>query len=111
MARILLCSSPVRAHDSKAYRKKDVIRERISRVLDLREMLLSFQTGFELVNAAVVCAIMESISGLEPCDCLKLLSVYFHFLVDAAGVVCHQLGLLGTDLHAVGCGGFVETLH
>ena len=22
---------------------------------------------------------------------------------------CHQLGLLGTDLHAVGCGGFVET--
>ena len=27
-----------------------------------------------------------------------------------ASVVCHQLGLLGTDLHAVGCGGFVKTL-
>ena len=30
--------------------------------------------------------------------------------VDAIGGVCHQLGLLGTDLHAVGCGSFVETL-
>ena len=26
-------------------------------------------------------------------------------------IVCRQLGLLGTDLHAVGCGGFVETLN
>ena len=25
--------------------------------------------------------------------------------------VCHQLGLLGADLHAGGCGGFVETLN
>ena len=41
-------------------------RERISRILELREILLSFQTGFNLVNAAVVCAILESISGLEP---------------------------------------------
>ena len=28
-----------------------------------------------------------------------------------ADVVCYQLGLLGTDLHAIGCGGFVETLN
>ena len=48
---------------------------------------------------------------LEACDCLKLLTVYFDLLVDAAGVVCHQLGLLGTDLHAVCCGGVVETLN
>ena len=34
--------------------------------MELREILLSFQTGFILVNAAVVCAILESISGLEP---------------------------------------------
>ena len=40
--------------------------ERISRILELTEILLSFQTGFNLVNAAVVCAILESISGLEP---------------------------------------------
>ena len=33
--------------------------ERISRILELRELLLSFQTGFNLVNAAVVCAILE----------------------------------------------------
>ena len=32
--------------------------------MELREILLSFQTGFSLVNAAVVCAILESISGL-----------------------------------------------
>ena len=44
----------------------DVTRERISRILELREILLSFQTGFNLVITAVVCAILESISGLEP---------------------------------------------
>ena len=45
---------------------------------------------------------------------LKLVTVsgfcVFDLLADAAGVVCHQLGLLGTDLHDVGCGGFVEML-
>ena len=112
----------MRIHDSQAYRKMDVTRERISRILELREILLSIQTGFSLVNAAVACAILESISGLEPpsvitaqaledCDCLKLLSTYFNNCVDVTGVVCHQLGLLGTDLHAVGCGGFVKTLN
>ena len=44
----------------------DLTRERYSRILELREMLLSFQTGFNLLNAAVVCAVLESISGLEP---------------------------------------------
>ena len=34
--------------------------------MELREILLSFQTGFSLANAAVVCAILGSISGLEP---------------------------------------------
>ena len=53
-------------HDSQAYRKMDVTRERISRILELREILLSIQTGLSLVNAAVDCAILESISGLEP---------------------------------------------
>ena len=56
----------MRVHDSQAYRKMDVTRERISRILELREILLSIQTGFSLVNAAVVSAILESISGLEP---------------------------------------------
>ena len=44
----------------------DVTRERISRILELREILLSFQTCFSLVSAAVICAILENISGLEP---------------------------------------------
>ena len=56
----------MRVHNSKACRKMDVTRERISRILELREILLSFQTGFSLVNAAVVCVILESIPGLEP---------------------------------------------
>ena len=47
----------------------------------------------------------------EACDCLKLLSIHFDLCVDATGVVCHLLGLLGTDLHAIGCGGFVKMLN
>ena len=39
------------------------------------------------------------------------LSVYFDLLVDAAGAVFHPRGLLGADLHAVGCAEFVETLN
>ena len=107
-------------HDSQAYRKMHVTREYISRILELREILLSIQTGFSLVNAAVVCAILESISGLEPSSVIieprylklvtvKLLSIHYDLCADATGGVCHQLGLLGTDLHAVGCGGFVKT--
>ena len=56
----------MRVRDSQAYRKMDVTRECISRILELREILLSIQTGFNLVNASVVCAILESMSGLEP---------------------------------------------
>ena len=61
----ILWSSAVRVHDSQAYKKMDMTRERISRILELREVLLSIQTGFSLANAAVACAILESISGLE----------------------------------------------
>ena len=43
----------------------DVTWERISRILELREILLSIQTGFSLVNAAVVCAILETCSIQE----------------------------------------------
>ena len=56
----------MRVHDSQAYREMDVTRERISGILKLGEILLSFQTGFNFVNAAAVCAILESISSLEP---------------------------------------------
>ena len=66
MDRILLWSSVARIHDSQAYKKMDVTREHISHILVLREILLSFQTGFNLVSAAAICAFLESISGLEP---------------------------------------------
>ena len=56
----------MRVHDSQAYRKMELTRERISLILELREILLLIKTGFSLVNAAAVCAILESISGLEP---------------------------------------------
>ena len=56
----------MKVHESQAYKKMDVKRERISRILELKDILLSFQTGFNLVNAVVVCAILESISVLEP---------------------------------------------
>ena len=56
----------MRVRDSHAYRKMDVTREHISRILELRDILLSFQTGFDFVNAAIACGILKSISGLEP---------------------------------------------
>ena len=101
----------------------DVTRECISRILELREILLSIQTGFSLVNAAIVCAILESILGLKPSSVitepryLKLVTVssfcpfILCYTVNATGVVCDQLDLLGTSLHAVGCGSLVETLY
>ena len=66
MACILLLISAVRAHDSQAHKKIDVTKERTSHIVELREILRLFQTGFKLVNAAFVCAVLESISGLEP---------------------------------------------
>ena len=63
---ILLCNFSVGIHGSQVFMKMDVTREHISRIFELREVLLSFQTGFSLVSAAVVCAILESISGWNP---------------------------------------------
>ena len=73
MAYILLWSFALRVNDSQAYGKMDATKERISRILELRKILLSFQTGFNLVNAAVACAILESISGLEPSSVIALM--------------------------------------
>ena len=93
----------------------DVRREHISHILELREIPQLFQTAFNLVNATAVCAVLESISGLEPLsvmsDCPKFLPTYINLCVDSTDAVCHQLGLLGTGLHALGCGGFVRTLN
>ena len=115
----------MRVHDSQSCKKMDRTSVHISRIMELREILLLFQTGFNLVNAVVVFAILQSISDLEPSSdtielrylklvsvsSFKLLSIYFDLCANATGVVCHQRGLLGTDFYAVGCAGFVETLN
>ena len=70
----------------------------------------------------MACAILERISGLEPssetcskvleaCYSAKLLSFYLYLSLDAIGTVCHQFGLLPTDLHLIPCAGFVETFY
>ena len=73
----------MRVHDSQAYKKMDVTRERVSRILKLREILLSFKTGFSLVNASVVCAILESILGLESSSVITE-PRYFAWVTDEA---------------------------
>ena len=94
MACILLWSSAVKVHDSQAYRKMDVTRERISRILELREIFLSIQTGFSFVNAAVACAILESISGLEPSSVLTEPGIWSLWLSQAS---VHSLWSLWMD--------------
>ena len=44
----------------------EMARERISLTVDPRDVLLSLQNGFNFVRAAVACAILERIIGLEP---------------------------------------------
>ena len=92
MACILLWSSALRVRDSQTYRKMDVTRERIS-LLELREILLSIQIGFSLVNAAVACAILQSNAGLEPSSVitepryLKLVTVSSFYLFTFISVL------------------------
>ena len=63
---ILLCSSAVRVQLSHSYRKVDKMSVRISLALGAREMFLSLHICFSLERAAVVWAILESVSGLDP---------------------------------------------
>ena len=68
-------------------------------------------------------AILSGTSGLEPSSettaprYLKLVKVpnFYHFTffisLDVIGAVCHQFGLLRTDLHIILCAGFVEIFY
>ena len=71
----LLWSSAVRVHNSQAYSKMDVTRERISQILKLREILLSFQTGFNLVNyhSKLVSTLSSTDSSASPTTIYSLL--------------------------------------
>ena len=79
---------------------------------------------FSLVTARVVWAILESTSGLIPSsdtiapsylkrrtDGLQFLVVYDNVSADAIGVICHQLGFLCTDLHAIYRGGLFKVIY
>ena len=84
----LLCSSAVRVHVSHAYRNIDTTSDPISLILDQRMMFLSFHIGFSLVIAAVVCAILEIISGFDPSSAITIrylnwdtVSIFFPFAV------------------------------
>ena len=122
MAFILLWSSAVRVHDSQAYRKMDdkgaqqlhLGTERNTPVIPnwfqpCQCCCCLYYPGEYLGLGTLISYNWAQV--LEACDCLKLLSIYFDLCVNATGVVCHQLCLLGTDLHAIGCGSFVETLN
>ena len=81
MACFLLWSSAVKVYDSQANRKVDVTRERISRIyLGSKRNISVIPNWFQKL----------------------VTTIYFDLCVDATGVVCHQLGLLGTDFHAAG---------
>ena len=123
MACILLWSAAVRGHDSQANSKMDVTREGAHRwFLGSERNTPVIPNWFQLCQCCCcLCYTGEYLrlgtlisynwdQVLETCDSPKLLSIHFDLCVAATSVVCHQIGLLGTDLHAVGCGGFVETL-
>ena len=73
------------------------------------------------LNPACSSAIISSAWGLslfkitfkvlEACYSAQLLSFYLYLSLDAIGTVCHQFGLLCTDLHLIPCAGFVETFY
>ena len=100
----------------------EVTRERIIFTFDTRDILLSLQMDFSFVRAAVACAVLERISDLAPSSettalryskLIKLITVptfspftLISISLVAIGAVCHQFGLLGTDLHLIQCAGF-----
>ena len=63
---VLLSVTAVMVHVSHAYKNMGMARERISLILELMAMFLSVQMTFSLVTAAVVWAILDSTSGLNP---------------------------------------------
>ena len=117
--------SAVNVQVSQAYNSTEITRKRISLIFELREICLSLQMVLSLASAAVVCAIRDSTSGLEPWSVtttprylklststnfspLILMSVLIPFDLFNTG---HQFGLLCTDFHAKGCRGLIQVIH
>ena len=112
-AYVIFSESAVSVHDSQVYRNMEMTREPISFTFDPTDMLLSLQMGFSFARAAVACAVREIISNfeaiiwnnyskvLEACYSTQLLPFCIYLSLDAIGAVCHQLGLLGTNIHLI----------
>ena len=83
---IVLWSSAVSVHDSQAHRKMDVTREHIRRVLEPTEILLSIQTGFSLVNAAVVCT--AGVNNIRA----ELVQAGGEDVIIALTTICNKIG-------------------
>ena len=66
VARNFFRMSAINVQLSQAYNCTEITRERVRLIFELRGMCLSFQMVFSLASAAVVCAILDSTSGLEP---------------------------------------------
>ena len=62
-----LCSnSAVKVPDLQTYRNMEMTKEGIGFTFDLRNMLLSLQTGIPFERAAAACAILEGTFGFGP---------------------------------------------
>ena len=53
----------------------------------------------------------QLLQGTWSCYSAQLLSFYVYLSLDAIGTVCHQFGLLRTDLHLIPCSGFPQLEH
>ena len=91
-------NSAVKVHDSQANKNMEMTWERDSFTFDPRDILLSLQMGFSFVRAAVVCAILERISGLKPLSKTTVTrylfkypasAFYLYLSLDAIGTFCH----------------------
>ena len=63
---IFLPISAVNVLVSQEYKNMDMTRERNSPIFELRSMFLSSQMILSIVSAAMVWAILERISGMDP---------------------------------------------
>ena len=63
---IFFSNSAVRVHVSQAYRKIEMTKDRISLILELSAMFLSFHMVLSFVNAPIVWAILDIISCFDP---------------------------------------------
>ena len=63
---IFFSNSAVMVHVSQAYRKIEMTKDRISLILELSAMFLSFHMVLSFVNAPIVWAILDTISCFDP---------------------------------------------